>query len=521
MPETSETIFGKICVERGRATREQIAELMRRRSAGEPVPLQNILVSEGILTPREAESLAGEIALLLESGPFEAVRREDATLGTALVRKGLAAKEHVLEALSIQEHFARKGVAVPRLGQILVEKGHVPFAVLEETLRLRDRAARARCESCGEEYSPFPVHDAGGRRLRRDCAVGPPPRGSGAIEPAAPTPMPSPSPAPRHSPVDEEVLRASSDPRNMLGKYVLVRELGRGGMGAVYKAWDTHLRRWVAVKVLTLSGLGGGEELARFLREARTVAALQHPNIVSVYDVAQEGDRHFIVMKYVEGKSLAGQMLPVRRACEIMIDVARAVEHAHANKVIHRDLKPQNVMIDSGGSPCVMDFGLAKNLAGLNLTTPGTVVGTPSYMPPEQAAGHVAQIDPRSDVYSMGAILYELLTGQPPFRGSTPLETVKMVVNRPVTPPSKINPEVPRDLEAVILKALEKNKDRRQMTAGAFAKDIERYLSGRKVTLRRPSTLRNLRRRARRNPMLFVLLAAALAALAGLLALLL
>ncbi len=482
MSDARETIFGKVCLERGWVTREQIKDCLRRRAAGESSSLSTLLVDGGMVSPDQAELLRSEIARLLESDDFEAVRRKDASLGQILVKKGIVSKEHVLEALSIQEFQGGKGGPVQRLGEILLEKGHVTFATLGETLRLHAL----------------------------------PPR---ALEPAAPTPMPAPPSPPAAGATPEEALRAAAHPDNLLGKYVLIQELGRGGMGTVYKAWDSSLRRWVAVKILTGTSLGGGEDLARFLREAQTAAALQHPNIVAIYDVAQEGSRHFITMKYVEGKTLAGRKLPFRQACEIMVDVARALEHAHAGKIVHRDLKPQNVMLDAAGKPWVMDFGLAKQLSGgLNLTTPGTVVGTPSYMSPEQAAGNVTQVDPRSDVYAMGAILYELLTGQPPFRGANPVETIKMVVSRPVTPPSRIDPDVPRALEAVVLKAMEKDKGRRHQTARAFAMDLERFLGGQKITVRRPAPVRNLPRQARRNPAILILVVSAI--LATLLALL-
>jgi hypothetical protein len=507
-----ETIFGKVCVERGWATRDQIVDCLRRRAGGEASSLSAILVRDGLVTSQQADSLRDEVARLLESDDIEVVRKEDSSLGQILVRKGLATKEHVLEALSIQEHFARKGGPVPRLGEILVEKGYISFAALEETLHLQGRMTRLRCSACGADYT-VPNHDPRRKYLCRRCTGSLTLPAGRDLPPAAPTPLPSLSPQDVSIPDDEEVLRAGSNPKNRLGKYVLVRELGRGGMGAVYKAWDSDLNRWVAIKILT-ANLGGGEELARFQREAQTTAALQHPDIVGIYDVAREGDRHFIVIKYVEGRTLAGQAIPLRRACEIMVQVARAVDYAHDNKVVHRDLKPQNIMIDAAGKPWVMDFGLAKHLSGgLNLTSPGTVVGTPSYMPPEQAAGNLTQVDPRSDVYSLGAILYEVVTGRPPFKGANPVETIKMVVRQPVTPPSKINPDVPRPLETVILKAMEKDKGRRYPTASAFARDLERCIAGEKVTLRRPSRVRDLRRHVRRNPAIAILVAFAVLAL--------
>jgi len=269
------------------------------------------------------------------------------------------------------------------------------------------------------------------------------------------------------------------------GKYHIVGELGRGGMGSVHKAWDPSLNRWVALKVLL--SLGGEEEIARFRREAQTAATLSHPGIVGVYEIGMDGERSFIAMEFVQGRTLAGERPSLSRACEILIDVARAVDHAHRRGIIHRDLKPQNIMLDSADKVRVMDFGLAKPLRGRSqVTIEGTVIGTPSYMSPEQADGRIAQIDHRSDVYSLGAVLYELLTGRPPFRGASVIETLTQVVEKRALPPSKFNRSIPRALEAIVLKALDKDKTRRYASAEAFARDLERFRKGQAVDARRP-----------------------------------
>ncbi|MGH2688507.1 MAG: serine/threonine-protein kinase, partial [Actinomycetota bacterium] len=233
-----------------------------------------------------------------------------------------------------------------------------------------------------------------------------------------------------------EVSGAAADPKNRFGKYVLVRLLGRGGMGTVYKAWDSSLRRWVALKFLLLAD--SGEDVRRFRREARTAASLKHPDIAAIYEVGEYDGKPFIAMEHVDGRSLAGLKMGVRRACEVVRDVALALDYAHSRSIIHRDLKPGNILLRPDGKPTVLDFGLAKSLSDpTKLTLSGTVVGTPAYMPPEAASGRKDEVDERSDVYQLGAVLYELVTGRIPFRGDTPAEVLKRVIEDDVIPPSQ------------------------------------------------------------------------------------
>jgi len=286
-------------------------------------------------------------------------------------------------------------------------------------------------------------------------------------------------------PIPDEVRLAARDSRNLLGRYVLLSELGRGGMGIVHKAWDGDLRRFVALKVL--SGPWTADDLARFRREAQSAAALRHPNIITVYEIGPSDETPYISLELIDGKSLHGRKYPSRKAADLLVVIARAVEAAHRKGIIHRDLKPANIMIDADGRPRVMDFGLAKpERSSSQITLSGTVVGTPAYMSPEQAQGRRHEIDHRSDIYSLGALLYELLTGQAPFRGSTPLETLTAVVDRPPVPPRRITPSVPRPLEAIILMCLNKDKMRRYATAEALARDLERFLRGEPVQARHP-----------------------------------
>jgi tetratricopeptide (TPR) repeat protein len=279
-------------------------------------------------------------------------------------------------------------------------------------------------------------------------------------------------------------LLASSGPR--AGRFVLLRELGKGGMGTVFEAWDPQLRRRVAVKVLEDS-LAHEEDVARFYREAQTAGALKHAGIVRVHEIGRDRERPFIVMDLLDGGTLAGRKLRPREAAQTLAAVARAVEAAHRAGIIHRDLKPQNILLDDEGRPCVADFGLAKRVAGSSkLTATGFVVGTPSYMAPEQARGLTSQIDARADVYSLGAVLFELLTGRPAVQGATVLDTLRRAAHEEVRAPSSVLSTVPRELDAITLTAMAKDRLRRYPTAAALADDLERYLAGRPIQARVP-----------------------------------
>ncbi len=320
------------------------------------------------------------------------------------------------------------------------------------------------------------------RCLSRDC-------GGDLLDPAEAKTVRADTPA--------EVSRAAEDPRNRIGKYILLRELGRGGMGVVYKAWDSSLKRWVAVKFLILPG--SDEDLKRFQREAQTAASLKHPNIASIYEVGEADGKPYISMEYVEGQNLHGLKLGVRRACEIMHQVALALDFAHRHSIIHRDLKPGNILLDSDDKPTILDFGLAKSMKdAARLTISGMVVGTPSYMSPEQAEGLTGQIGPRSDIYQLGAVLYELVTGRPPFRGESAAQILRRVVDEEAIPPSRLA-SVPADVETIVVRAMDKDPRRRYPSAKAFADDLERFLKGESIVARPASTFTRAKRLLRRH----------------------
>jgi hypothetical protein len=280
--------------------------------------------------------------------------------------------------------------------------------------------------------------------------------------------------------------------------YEILAELVRGGMGVVYQARQLGLGRVVALKMILSGAHAGQADLLRFLHEAEAVAQLQHPNIVQLHEAGQQNGLPYFTLEYVAGGSLAqrlgGTPLPPHEAARLVEPLARAMHGAHQKGIVHRDLKPANVLMTEDGTPKITDFGLAKRVeVGGGLTATGAVMGTPSYMAPEQASGK-KDIGPAADVYGLGAILYECLTGRPPFTGPTPLDTVLCVLEWQPAPPRLLNPKVDRDLETVCLKCLEKDPRKRYASAEALADDLRRYLNGESITARSFNVLDRLAR---------------------------
>ncbi len=313
---------------------------------------------------------------------------------------------------------------------------------------------------------------------------------------AAATPASSSAPTTRSSSDVEHGLPPGSVPLPAVPGYQIVGVLGRGGMGVVYLARQVGLDRLVALKMM-LGPYPDPEQLSRFRREAPSVAKLRHANIVQVYDVGEHAGCPYYSMEFIEGGTLAAQLtgkpMPLPRATELIETLARAVHVAHLDGVIHRDLKPGNVLLTLEGVPKITDFGIAKRLdADPNQTRTGAVLGTPSYMAPEQAGGVTRRITPAVDVYALGAILYELLTGRPPFRAESRELTICDVLSKPPVPPRRLNPALPPALEAICLKCLEKEPGRRYTDAQQVAEELKRYRGGQPVE----ATAKGVRHRA-------------------------
>lgn len=311
-----------------------------------------------------------------------------------------------------------------------------------------------------------------------------------------------------------------------IASYEILSELGRGGMGVVYHGHDLKLKRDVAIKVVLAGGHAGKVEFARFQTEAESVARLNHPNVVKVYEVGEDRDLPFLALEYCPGGSLDDRLESsppnFRESAELVALLTDAVEHAHQSGIIHRDLKPANVLFDANGTPKLTDFGLAKKVGDDDsYTRTGSILGSAAYMSPEQAGGNTREVTPAADVYALGAMLYRLLSGHIVFEGANDLETIRMIVGGAPVTIRRFRPSCPRDLETICFKCLEKDPAARYASAAALGEDLRRYLRGEPILARPASPLEQLVSWCRRNPLptsIAVLSIVMLATLAGILA---
>ncbi len=406
----------------------------------------------------------------------------------------------------------KKGVP-PRIDEYAAEASpDVSIALLEELIRIDSayRAQRGECrdrEGYRAEFPQLPVTSTS------DAAE--------SLLPAASTPRESLSDAEAGVAVPAAAARL----RNArISGYEILGELGRGAMGVVYKARQTGLKRSVALKMILSGWFADAEQLARFRLEVEAVGRLQHPHIVQIYEVGECDGLPYCSLELVDGGSLAqridGVPQPPLQAVELVSTLARAVHAAHLRGIVHRDLKPSNILLTTSGEPKIADFGLAKHLdSDGGYTRTGVAMGTPSYMAVEQAEGRSGEIGPATDVYALGAIFYEMLTGRPPFRGTTTLDTLEQVRTFDLVPPRRLQPNLPQDLETICLKAMAREPSRRYPTAEALADDLRRWLDGRPIRARRVGPLEKSAKWARRRPAATALIGlatvAALAAAGG------
>jgi tetratricopeptide (TPR) repeat protein/predicted Ser/Thr protein kinase len=445
-----------LAVVRGKITPEKARAAILARTS--PAPLADMLHLDPTLV-RDAEQLARlpeqdrEQCLelfkeLYDSTPGDKVLEEDGGFGRQLIEQRLVTAAQVEVCSAIQKRLHEAGIApLPRLGELLIQQGFL---------------------------MPGQAELAPTRRVAIDARS--------AERPSDPAPA--------------VVQEALTDPAQRFGRYVRVSLLGQGGAGEVWKAWDSGLERWVALKFLKFED---SEELARLKREAQTAARLSHPNIAAVFEMAEANGRTFLVMEYIDGQTLATYPRnDHRRLVSLMRDVSLAIQYAHDKGVIHRDIKPGNIMVDSAGRPFIMDFGLARHINS-DRSLGEYILGTPSYMPPEQARG--AGVDARSDVYSLGATLYELLSDRPPFRGKNALDTLDQVVRNEPPPLDRIS----EDLRTIVTTCLMKEPSRRYASAAQVAEDIRRWQEGEALIAHPPSMLYRFRKKvAKRRAVLGV-----------------
>ncbi len=522
MGTSSETegLVGRIALQKGMITPDQLKDCLAQqavlRKAGQKRPLGVIMVSRGLLRDDDLIDLLEEQKrYLAERANYSRVRREDFLLGQTLVKRGELTPEQLDDALQRQAEAAGRGaLPLPRLSQIILEMGLANPKALRETLKIQYKTIYD-CPGCGLKYNL--LNARADRKYRcKKCGellvLMPTGAGTKADQSAEGPNLEVSEDVPR------EVIEAERQPENRFDKYVLIREIGRGAMGTVHKAYQKDLKRTLAIKILRGDD---PETLERFYHEAQMAARLKHPNIVSLYEIGKFQEVPFLAMEFVEGKPLdeLGR-LPLRKACSIIREAALAVHYAHEKGIVHRDLKPANIIVDADGHPFVTDFGLARKVAGdKDMTLKGFIVGTPAYMSPEQARG-IRKLGPQSDVASLGSVLYELITGIPPYTGKTPMDVALAVNHQDPINPRRLNPAVPPELEAVCLKAMEKSLHRRYSTAHAFAEDLQRFLDGEAVIARRAGSLEAALRRFASNRPAVGIAAVSLAVLAAMLAIL-
>ncbi len=452
-------------------------------------PLGEILIERGDVRAVDLQrAMSAQRAQLETRDPKVGHSRRDMLFGEIAVAGGWIRAQDLHGALREKADHTRD----PRkLGEVLRDGGYIDDASLREILRAQDRRQVKKvltCRECGTAHDGTSAVAGGKFRCKGCRRVFEAPKAlfaAAMVKPRRPN-------------------SGSVPAKRFLGPYEIVDEVARGGMGIVYRAVHRTLNREVALKVLT-AGPGVSKDMViRFKAESRAAARLHHRAIVPIFDVGVQGDRHYIAMEYIAGRTLDGWVRHRRpdaaTVAQVLAEVADALAHAHSRGIIHRDVKPGNILIDAQDKPHITDFGLAMDVkADTRLTQSGVALGTPTYMSPEQARGDMENLDGRSDIFSLGSVCYEAIAGRPPFVGASVMDTLLRVVQDDPRRLRSRAPNVPPDLEAVCMKALEKEPAQRYDNAAAFASDLARVAKGEPVSARQPALWRRVRRRAKKH----------------------
>ncbi len=512
--------MGKIALRAGLITREQLYDCLIVQDRNPSRTLGAILISRGHLKKQDVDRLLEMQKKAFEETPEGTPSRRHALFGRLLIEKGLATEYQVNECLRLQGRLNELGIKpVPPLGEILIQREYLDREAVETALDLQGLHLYA-CPECGQQIESSGEELNKGNYTCPRCQADIPTlfaKMAAAVKEAL-------DGASRELDIElpDDVRMASLDPDNQFGKYILVKEIGRGGSGIVYRAWQKDFNRIVALKLLphesdTSSGVktpfGDVEDLKRFYNETRAAADLDHPNIAPILDFGNNNNHFYYTMKLLDGITLddvvregvkgkafkttfitevgkqtrhdgevpdhRGDSIPLRTAVRVMRDLSLGVDYAHQKGIYHRDLKPGNIILDPKGHPWILDFGLAKvKRIGDSAYVKGVVMGTPYYMPPEQALGDMEKVDHLSDIYALGAVFYELVSGSCPYAGKNPDEVLTVLPTTDPTPLRQIAATLHEDVVRIIEKAMQRDKKRRYASARSLADDLLRFQEG-------------------------------------------
>ncbi|MDQ7779638.1 MAG: serine/threonine-protein kinase [Planctomycetota bacterium] len=512
----NEIMLGQMAIEHKFISPQQLKECIEEQERSPfPPPLGAIIVRKGFMPLNALHMLLSlQQKRLDENSPYAEMRRRDVLFGRLLVDYGLASQDQVNECLRLQARLAPD--VNMRLGELMVKKGHISEKDVHLVLEFQNKRilmcrgcktqfniasytpnSQVKCPKCGEVLD---IPDTGsGATVQDTVFMDKESEGAGsaaALKGDVP-PLPTVLGGEKKiagEPTDSSLKSDTTIRGTPFGNYELLRELGRGAAGRVFKAWQRDAKRLVAVKVLNDQDLSPAA-IERFTNESASITKLAHPGIIQVTDSGVHAGRHYYAMEYVRGMNfkqvLKSERPQVGRILQIVKDVATAVQHAHDSGLVHGDIKPQNILIDEDGVTKLGDFGLAFDMSTMRRQE-RYIAGTPAYMAPEQARGDSHALDARTDIYGLGAVLFEALTKIPPFEGDSAEDVIRKILEEPVAPPSKINPAIHRDIEAILLKALHKEPAKRYQSAAELAADIQRYLDAETVMATQKKGLGNV-----------------------------